>query len=195
MQQCLICKQRGIINYMDGYYQKIQSAKQKVTNLQVLDFINTFLLHRDINREYFLLIPEGKLDVHLVDNEKVQSDSPRKNLIHQIDTTRDYINGILKGELRFGRNEEYTDLQKPDMLSKNELIEKLDESTLWLMEVLAHKNIETIKVKVKWSKDLIPALQMIWGLNNHEILHTGWNLAYMDFLGILRFPKLKAMWG
>jgi len=38
-------------------------------------------------------------------------------------------------------------------------------------------------------------LQMIWGLNSHEILHTGWNLSYMDFLEIPRFPKLKTMWG
>jgi len=180
---------------MDIYNQKVQIIKQKVSNPQALDFINTFLLHRDINREYFLLIPEDKLDVHLVDNEKVQSDSPRKNLVHQIDTTRDYINGILKKELLFRRYEEYTDLQNPKTLTKNQLIEKLDQSTLWLIDVLQQKNIDQIMVKVPWSVKPIPALQMIWGLNNHEILHTGWNLAYMDFLEIPRFPKLKAMWG
>lgn len=180
---------------MQNYNQKIQLAKQKVTNSQALDFINTFLLHRDINREYFLLVPEDKFDVHLVDTEKVQSDSPRKNLVHQIDTTRDYINGILKGVLIFRRNEEYMDLLKPETLSKDQLIEKLDESTLQLIETLTNSHIDNVKVKVKWSKDPIPALQMIWGLNSHEILHTGWNLAYMDFFGIPRFPKLKAMWG
>jgi len=180
---------------MQSYGEKIQSTKQKVIHPQALDFLNTFLLHRDINREYFLLIPEDKLDVHLVDNIKVQSDSPRKNLVHQIDTTRDYINGILKKELLFRRSEEYIDLLKTETLSKDQLIEKLDESTLWLIEVLQRKDIDQIKVRVKWSKNPILALQMIWGLNSHEILHTGWNLSYMDFLEIPRFPKLKTMWG
>ena len=63
------------------------------------------------------------------------------------------------------------------------------------MKTLSRQDIGQVKVKVKWSKNPILALQMIWGLNNHEILHTGWNLAYMDFLGIERFPQLKAMWG
>jgi len=205
MQQCLIYRQRGIIRWniynftniliVDNYNTKIQSAQQKVTHPQALDFINTFLLHRDINREYFLLVHEEKYDAHLVNNEKTQSDSPRKNLTHQIDTTRDYINGLLAGELYFGRQKEYDDLQKPETLSKDQLINKLDESTLWLIKILQQKNIDQIVVKVPWSVKSIPALQMIWGLNNHEILHTGWNLAYMDFLGIPRFQKLKAMWG
>jgi len=180
---------------MNNYNQKIKSAKQKVTNPQAINFINTFLLHRDINREYFLLVPEEKYDIHLVNNEKVQSDSPRKNLVHQVDTTRDYINGILKKQLLFRRNEEYTDLQKPEILTKSQLIEKFDESTLWLISVLQQKDIDTVSVKVPWNTDFTPALQMIWGLNSHEILHTGWNLAYMDFLEIPRFPKLKVMWG
>ena len=87
-------------------------------------------MHREINRCYYLRVPEDKLDVHLVENEKVQSDSPRKNIIHQTDVTRDYINGILTGELKSNRTEEYTDLLNPKKLNKQELITKFDESTL-----------------------------------------------------------------
>ncbi len=179
---------------MNNIKQAIENRKNKITNLIALDFANAFLMHREINRCYYLLIPEDKLDIHLIDNEKVQSDSPRKNLVHQIDVTRDYINGILTGKLKH-KHKEYLDILNPEKFSKQELIIKFDESTLWLLETLSNHDIDQIKVKVKWSELPVPALQMIWGLNNHEILHTGWNLAYMDFLEIPRFPKLKAMWG
>jgi len=179
---------------MDTIKQEIESRKRKISNPLVLDFVNAFLMHREINRCYYLLVPENKLDVHLFNNEKVQSDSPRKNLVHQIDVTRDYINGILTGALKH-KHKEYLDILNPEKFSKQELIVKFDESTLWLLETLSHQDINQIKVKVKWSNKPLPALQMVWGLNNHEILHTGWNLAYIDFLGIERFPELKAMWG
>ncbi|OIP84045.1 hypothetical protein AUK04_02770 [Candidatus Roizmanbacteria bacterium CG2_30_33_16] len=179
---------------MDNLKQEIIIRKKKITNPIALGFVNAFLMHREINRCYYLRVPEDKLDVHLVDNERVKSDSPRKNLIHQIDVTRDYINGILTGELKH-KHKEYLDLLNPEEFNKEKLILKFDESTLLLLKTLSHQDINKIKVRVKWSKFSVPALQMIWGLNNHEILHTGWNLAYMDFLGIERFPQLKAMWG
>lgn len=180
---------------MNNYKDSIDKEIQRVTSREGLNFTTSFLMNRNINREYFMLVPEDKFDTHLVSDKKVQSDSPRKNIKHQIDTTRDYICGIKTGLLKFRRDEEYVDLQNPELLSKQELIDKLDESTIAVIITLQNPDIESITVTVPWSKVPILALQMIWGLNNHEILHTGWNLAYMDFLHIPRFFKLKAMWG
>jgi hypothetical protein len=42
---------------------------------------------------------------------------------------------------------------------------------------------------------LVLAVDMLWGLDSHEILHQGWNLALMDHLKIESFAELKAMWG
>lgn len=51
------------------------------------------------------------------------------------------------------------------------------------------------KVKAPWSSNPIPAIASLWGLDYHEVLHMGWNLAVMDHLNIHRFPALKEMWG
>ncbi len=177
--------------YKDVVNQKIQ----KVVNKSALDFIHSFLMNRDINREYYSLVPEEKLDIHLVDNGLVKSDSPRQNLLHQVDTTRDYVQGIKTGELLFKRNSEYVEIQNSTPFSKDELLEQLDSSTFSVIETLQREDIGAIRISVPWSKTPVIALQMIWALNNHEILHTGWNLAYMDLFNIPRFPKLKALWG
>ena len=129
----------------------------------------------------------------MVDTQDRKSDSPRESLAHQIDTTRDNINAIKTGILKFGV--EYEDLPHPEDLIKNQLLEKLEESEMDLVAVLSDPEIGNKKVQVPWGEEPIPALSSIWALDSHEILHTGWNLALMDNLNIPRFPALQQMWG
>ncbi len=165
----------------------------KIVTPQAKMFIETFLANRDINREFYKLVPEEKFDFRMVDISQRRSDSPRESLIHQIDTTRDYINGVKTGVLRF-RNK-YDDLDGAEKFSKTELLKKLEETEQKLLEVLADPKISSKKVQVPWGKSPISVVASLYGLNSHEILHTGWNLAIMDHLGIERFPSLKRMWG
>jgi hypothetical protein len=165
----------------------------KIINPEAKAFINQFLKDREINKEFYKRVPEDKLDFRMVDTPKRKSDSPRKSLAHQIDTTRDYINGVKSGNLQFGIK--YDDLAEPQKLSKDELLTKLEESEKELVEILSDTEIDTKKVKVPWSQEPIPAVSSLWGLDSHEILHTGWNLAIMDHLDIERFPVLQEMWG
>lgn len=165
----------------------------KIINPEAKAFVNQFLKDREINKEFYRKIPEDKFDFRMVDTPKRKSDSPRKSLAHQIDTTRDYINGVKSGTLKFGVR--YQDLAEPEKLSKDELLAKLDESEKELVEILSDPEISTKKVKVPWSQEPIPAVSSLWGLDSHEILHTGWNLAVMDHLDIERFPTLQLMWG
>lgn len=165
----------------------------KIANPAAKMFIDTFLANRNINKEFYNLVPEDKLDFRMVDIPQIKSDSPRESLIHQIDTTRDYLNGVTSGVLQF--DNQYEDLHLPKKLTKSDLLKKLGETEKELIDVLSDPKISNKKVKVPWSKEPIPAIDSLWGLNSHEVLHTGWNLAVMDHLNIERFPALKRMWG
>lgn len=164
-----------------------------VKNPQAKVFIEQFLKDREINKEFYKRVPEDKFDYRMVDKPDRKSDSPRESLIHQIDTTRDYINGVKTGILQFGIK--YDDLLETQELTKDVLLTKLEETEQELIEILSDPEIGNKKVKVKWSKEPVPAVSSLWGLDSHEILHQGWNLAIMDHLNIERFPALKAMWG
>ena len=122
-----------------------------------------FCRDREINVEFYRRVPEEKLDFRMVDTPQRKSDSPRESLVHLIDSTREYVNGVKTGE------------------------------ELFLL--LSDPTIGNQKITVPWSKEPIPAVSALWGLDSQEILHTGWNLALIDHLGIERFPSLKAMWG
>lgn len=165
----------------------------KIKDPQAKTFIEQFLRDREINREFYKRVPEDKFDFRMVDTSQRKSDSPRESLAHQIDTTRDYINGVKIGILQFGVK--YEDLAEPQKLTKNELLRKLEESEKELIEILSDPDIANKKVKAPWSKELIPAVSALWSLATHEVLHQGWNLAIMDHLNIERFSALKAMWG
>lgn len=164
-----------------------------ITNSEAKRFYDVYSSYRTINREYYKRIPEDNLDFRMVDNRERKSDTPRESLVHQIDTERDYINGVKSGILNF--KIPYEDLTDAGQLSKEELLLKLDKADEELVSLLSEPDINDKKVKVPWSKEQITAVAALWGMNNHEILHNGWNLALMDHLNIERFPELRTMWG
>lgn len=165
----------------------------EIINPEAKRFINSFLVDREINREFYNLVPEDKFDFRMVNSPQRKSDSPRESLAHQIDTTRDYINGVKTGILRF--TIKYEDLSNLAKLTKPELLTMLKKTEQELINILSDPEIANKKVQVSWSIEPIPAVASLWGLDSHEILHTGWNLALMDCLDIRRFPALKKMWG
>lgn len=165
----------------------------KVKNPEARAFLEQFLIDREVNGEFYKLVPEDKFDFRMIDTLQRKSDSPRESLVHQIDTTRDYINGVKVGVLKF--DIDYKDLGKTQDLTKNDLLDKLEESTQELIQIISSPGISRQKVQVPWSKNPIPAISSLWGLDSHEVLHQGWNLALMDHLNIKRFPALKRMWG
>lgn len=170
-----------------------ETMKSEITNPEARAFLGDFMLKRGINREFYNLVPEDKFDFRMVDTPKRKSDTPRENLAHQVDITRDYMDGVKTGELRFGvHNKDREDKPLP---SKEKLLAELEKAEQELREVLSDANIGEKKVKVPWAEAPIPAISSLHGLAEHEVLHTGLNLALMDHLDIERFPALKQMWG
>lgn len=165
----------------------------KISNEEVASFLRTFFTNRNINKDFFKLLPNNKLDFRLVDSPNRKSDSPRESLIHLIEITRAYTDGIKTGGFDF--NVSYPDLKNLVEVNKTFLLELLDNSEQDLVDTLSTLDIEKTQVKVSWSKDPVPILLSLWGMNNHEILHTGWNIAIMDVLDMPRFDSLKKVWG
>lgn len=165
----------------------------QIKSTQARAFWEQYSKDREIIREFFKRVPEEKLDFRMVDRPSRKSDSPRESLAHIIDTTRDYVNGVKQGELKFGII--YPDLKNPQKLSKKQLLEKLEKTEKQLFKLLCDPKIEDKNVKVPWSKEPVPAISCLGGLDSHEILHQGWNLALMDHLEIERFPALRRTWG
>lgn len=164
-----------------------------VSNPEAKRFLQQFLGDRAINREFYERVSEDKLDFRMVDTPSRKSDSPRESIAHQIDTERDYINGVKSGVLKFGVK--YDDLSNLQNLTKNQLLNMLQHEDEELIKLLSDSTISEKMVKPPWSESPIPAVSCLWALDSHEILHTGWNLAIMDHLNIERFQALKEMWG
>lgn len=160
-----------------------------ITDQEAKQFIKVFLTNWSINRKFYELVPEDKLDFKMT----LISDSPRESIIHQIDNLRDYINAIKNGKFNF--KIDYPDLKLLNLESKQKLLDLLDETMNNLVKLLSESDIDSKKVISPWKDTPIPAISFLWGANNHEILHTGWNLAIMDHLGIERFPELTKIWG
>lgn len=113
------------------------------------------------------------------------------SLGHQIGVQNDYMAGVKSGTLVFRSGDD----KKLKSLTKTELLQRLRDVDHKLVELLSNPNIGDKKVKVPWSDTPTPAISSLWGLDSHEILHLGWNLAIMDHLGIERFESLRQRWG
>lgn len=163
----------------------------KVHDKKAKDFLQTFFANREINREFYKRVPEDKFDFRMVDTPERKSDSPRESLAHQINAQRTYMKAVELGELKFG---DYYN-QKLKAKTKEELLAELEKADKELVELLANKDNLKKKIIVPWSKKGISVVDMLWALDSHETLHTGWNIAIMDHLNMERFPALKKMWG
>jgi uncharacterized damage-inducible protein DinB len=169
------------------FYQNPMFDTSTIKDEKAKIFINNFLMHRNVNREFFKRLTGKQFDYRMTK----KSDSPRESLAHQIGVQRCYMNAVEKGELRFGN---YKD-NKLRKMSKKELMVELDKTDKELMEILSDKDKLGLKIKVPWDRKTIDPVSMFWALSEHEILHTGWNIAIMDHLGMERFEALKKVWG
>jgi hypothetical protein len=78
---------------------------------------------------------------------------------------------------------------------KKRLLAEMERTERELVDLLALPDIDARTVVVPWREEPLPALKLLEGLNDHEILHTGWNLALIDHLHMERYPALTRLWG
>jgi hypothetical protein len=101
------------------------------------------------------------------------------------------LNGVKTGKLEFKSMgvEHYWQMTKEQLLAE---MERIDE------EMYACLTAETFdsgsRVAVFWGGEM-NAVDVLFFLRDHDILHIGWNLALMDHLKIPRFDSLIQYWG
>lgn len=117
--------------------------------------------------------------------------SPRESLAHILYVQLVYWNAMATGALEFKSmaSEHYVHLSKPALLAEWERIDR--EMFAFLTSPGFNSDSQVV---VPWGGKM-NAVDLLFFLRDHEILHIGWNLALMDHLNIARYPSLVQYWG
>jgi hypothetical protein len=140
--------------------------------------------------DFYHLLPEETYDYRMVDTLERKADSPRESLAHILYVELVYLNGVRSGRLEFKSmgTEHYIHLHKEQLLAEMVRIDG---------EIYAYLTAGTFDsaapVACPWGQ--LGALDTLFFLKDHDILHIGWNLALMDHLQMPRFASLCAYWG
>jgi hypothetical protein len=155
----------------------------RITSREARAFLWRFMLNREASREFYRCLPSEKLDCRVVDAKTSHVDSPRESLLHQLFVVRNYVHSVKTGVLRWGE-ERRQRLIQPALLTwgKGRLLDELWKTEQELIDLLAVPDIESRCVTVGWQDEPLPALRLLYSLNDHEILHRGWNQALMERL-------------
>ena len=162
-----------------------------IRNPQVRHYYLSYWPQRQILYDFFTCLTEEQFDYRMVDMPERRSDTPRESLAHILYVQLVYLNGVKMGELEFGPMdvEHYREMTKGRLLAE---MERIDE------EMFAYLTAETFdsgnRVKVFWGGEM-NAIDVLYFLRDHAILHIGWNLALMDHLNVPRFESLVQYWG
>ena len=161
----------------------------EITRPEVRRFFELYLPHRQVIRHFYELLPDDKLDYRMLDTNGRRSDSPRESLVHILETQLAYFNGIKSGSLSWDEMgaEQHRSLDKQQLLSE---LAALDEE---MYRYTTRPEFDPTS-KVENSGDET-ALSVLYLIRDHDILHTGWNLALIDHLGLERYPSLADIWG
>jgi uncharacterized damage-inducible protein DinB len=141
--------------------------------------------------DFFTCLTEEQFDFRMVELPERKSDTPRESLAHILYVQLVYLNGVKTGKLEFKSMgvEHYTEMAKGQLLAE---MERIDE------EMFAYLTAEAFdsssRVEVPWGGEM-DAVDVLFFLRDHDILHIGWNLALMDHLNVPRFESLIQYWG
>jgi len=127
----------------------------------------------------------------MVDTPERKSDTPREGLAHLLYVQLVYLNAVKTGKLDFKSMgvEHYVRMTKEQLLAE---MERIDQET-WTY-LTAETFDSQSKVDVPWGGQM-NAVDLLFFLRDHDILHIGWNLALMDHLNVPRFESLIMYWG
>ena len=162
-----------------------------IKNPPVRQFYSLYWSQRQIIYDFFTCLTEEQFDFRMVDTPERKSDTPRESLAHMLYVQLVYLNGVKTGKLEFKSMgvEHYTEMAKGELLAE---MERVDE------EMFAYLTAEAFdsrsRVAVPWGGEM-DAVDVLFFLRDHDILHIGWNLALMDHLSVPRFESLIRYWG
>ncbi len=162
-----------------------------IKNQSVQAFYSLYWPQHQILMDFFNLLPEEQYDYRMVDTPQQKSETPRESLAHIIHVQWVYLNGIKTGTLDFNSIsiEPFNKLTKADLQAE---WERCDKEIYAFLTAEAFDSTST--VHVPWGGSM-NGLDLLFFLRDHDILHIGWNLAYMDLLDLPRYTSLIQYWG
>jgi uncharacterized damage-inducible protein DinB len=163
---------------------------RSIRNLQVRQFYALYWPQRQILYDFYTCLTEEQYDYRMVDRTKRKADTPRESLAHILYVQLVYMNGVKTGKLEFKSMgvETYAQMSKDQLLAE---WERIDQEMLAYLTAEAFNNPQ---VAVFWG-GMLSALDVLYFLRDHTILHVGWNLALMDHLSVPRYESLREYWG
>ena len=162
-----------------------------IRNPQVRFFYRNYWPMRRINRDFYMLLPEEQYDYRMVDGPERRSDTPRESLAHLLYVQLVYYRGVRNGSLVFAD----MDVDAQSTLSKEQLLAEMERIEQEMYVYLNADDLDSSRsIDVFWGGQM-NGVDVLYFLRDHEVLHTGWNLAIMDHLNMPRFESLIQYWG
>ena len=141
--------------------------------------------------DFYARLTEEQYDYRMVDTPQRKADTPRESLAHILYVQRVYFEGVKTGKLEFRSmgTEHYRELPKEQLLAE---LERIDGEMFTYLTAEGFDSNRT--VDVFWGGSM-NAIDTLFFLRDHDILHAGWNLALMDHLNVPRYDSLIQYWG
>ena len=158
---------------------------------RVRAFYSLYWSQHQIILDFFTRLAEEQFDYRMMDTPERKSDTPRESLAHILYVQLVYLNGVKTGKLEFKSmgTEHYREMTKAQLLAE---MERIDAEMFAYLTAEPFDSSRT--VDVPWGGQM-NAIDVLFFLRDHDILHIGWNLALMDHLNVPRFESLIQYWG
>jgi uncharacterized damage-inducible protein DinB len=162
-----------------------------IKNPRVRHFYSLYWPQHQIVYDFFTRLTEKQFDYRMLDTPERKADTPRESLAHILYVQLVYLSSVKAGKLEFKSMgvEHYREMTKAQLLAE---IERIDEEMFAYLTAEAFDGNST--VDVPWGGEM-NAVDVLFFLRDHDILHVGWNLALMDHLNVPRFESLIQYWG
>jgi len=162
-----------------------------IKNPQVQVFYSLWWPQHKILHDFILQLAEEQFDYRMVDLPSRKADTPRESLAHILYVQLVYLNAVKTGKLEFKSmgTEHYRTMTREQLVAEWECI---DEEMFACLTAEAFDSQR--QVEVPWGGRM-NAVDLLFFLRDHDILHIGWNLAVMDHLNVPRYESLIQYWG
>jgi len=141
---------------------------------------------------YYAAFPEDKFSTEIATG----SDSPRQELIHQIEHTYARAKALGTGNLpSYKYREEYPELQSLDGLDKKTLINYFGTLTKFFLDFYQKPEAVEKRVKIPFVTYPMSTKILLRKMKEHDILHLGMLVKMADVFGTPRPQAMKDIWG
>ncbi len=141
--------------------------------------------------DFFTALGEENYDYYMVNRPQRKSSTPRQSLAHILNVQDIYFNAAKTRKLVF----DSPGLATYKTMTKAALIDRLRTVDQEMYDYLTSGEFDSASTTVvPWGKPM-NTVDVLFFLRDHDILHIGWNLAYMDHLEVPRFESLVRYWG